>query len=73
MQLPDALVSLVRLLMLERAEWGKVRAKGRPPRPQADATVLRVVEKVLVERLGIYHTNVKVSFFSCVAQHGWCI
>ncbi|KDQ21492.1 hypothetical protein BOTBODRAFT_99899 [Botryobasidium botryosum FD-172 SS1] len=55
--LPDALVSLIRLLLSTSDEWEKIRDKGKPPKPKSDAQSDSVAEKVLRKRLDMYKTS----------------
>ncbi|KAF8581597.1 SET domain-containing protein [Ramaria rubella] len=54
--LPNAFISLIRLLSLSKDEWEKTRAKGKVPKPIEDMDILRVAESVLTKKLGSYRT-----------------
>ncbi|GBE80467.1 SET domain-containing protein [Sparassis crispa] len=59
-QLPNELVSFVRLLFLSQQEWEKTRAKSKLPKPKVDSVVLSVVMQVLERRLREYPTTIEV-------------
>ncbi|KAG6900720.1 hypothetical protein C0993_003746 [Termitomyces sp. T159_Od127] len=59
LELPALLVSFIRLLLLDENEWMNVKAKGKPPKPQTDATVLGIVHELLKMRLKAYPTTLQ--------------
>lgn len=63
LEIPDALVSLVRLLSAE-GEWEKAKGKGKPPKPKIDMQVLSFVSPVLQKRLCEYATSLEVVHWS---------
>ncbi|KAF7376573.1 Ribosomal lysine N-methyltransferase 4 [Mycena sanguinolenta] len=54
LEIPLALVSLIRLLRLTSDEWEKTVAKDKVPKPKLDNEVLDVVRAVLERRLNEY-------------------
>jgi len=58
-QLPDELVSFVRLLFLPQQEWEKTRKKGKLPKPAVDTQVLSVAAQVLEKRLREYPSSIE--------------
>ncbi|RDB25472.1 Ribosomal lysine N-methyltransferase 4 [Hypsizygus marmoreus] len=54
LELPEPLISLVRLLLLDLHDWETAREKGKPPKPKADTQVLNIVHDVLEKRLDAY-------------------
>nr|GAT54993.1 predicted protein [Mycena chlorophos] len=56
--IPPALISLIRLLQLDDADWAKTVEKDKPPKPKLDAESMGVVIRVLERRLGEYPTTV---------------
>ncbi|KAJ7680818.1 SET domain-containing protein [Mycena polygramma] len=54
LEVPEALVSLVRLLRLTPDEWEKTVAKDKVPKPKMDNEILDVVRAVLERRLTEY-------------------
>jgi SET domain-containing protein 6 len=59
-ELPDAMISLIRLLMMPTDQWTKARDKGKVPKPTLDDAVLRIVQEVLEKRLAMYRTSIMV-------------
>ncbi|KAJ7212933.1 SET domain-containing protein [Mycena pura] len=57
LEIPLALVSLVRLLRLSPDEWEQAVAKDRVPKPKLDGEILAVVAAVLERRLSEYPTT----------------
>lgn len=53
-EVPDGLVSIIKLLKLDAAQWETVRAKNKPPKPSLDEPSARAVIKVLERRLTEY-------------------
>lgn len=60
LELPLAMISIIRLLLLPAGEWEKARDKGKPPKPKADQEVLVIMADVLVQRMKEYATTLKV-------------
>ena len=61
LEFPPAFVSFTRLILFD-SEWDRSKAKGKPPRPKAELTTLKVMKKVLERRLEEYATTLDVSF-----------
>lgn len=61
LELPEPLISLVRLLLSTEGEWKKAQDKGKLPRPKADSHILSVISYVLRARLEEYSTTIEVS------------
>ncbi|KAJ7162078.1 SET domain-containing protein [Mycena filopes] len=59
LEVPLALVSLIRLLRLTADEWEKTVAKDKVPKPKLDDEVLNVVRTVLEHRLKAYPTTLE--------------
>ncbi|KAH9920155.1 SET domain-containing protein [Fomitopsis serialis] len=53
-ELPEDLVSFVRLLLMPLDEWGKTSGKAKLPKPKVDLGVLTVIEKTLARRMQDY-------------------
>ncbi|KZT71724.1 SET domain-containing protein [Daedalea quercina L-15889] len=53
-ELPEELVSFVRLLMMPSDEWEKTSKKGKLPKSKVDVNVLDVIEKTLKRRMQDY-------------------
>lgn len=60
LEVPLALVALIRLLRLTTDEWEKAVAKDKVPKPKLDDTVLTVVRAVLEHRLKEYPSSLDV-------------
>ncbi|TFK44282.1 hypothetical protein BDQ12DRAFT_708264 [Crucibulum laeve] len=58
-EIPPALASLTRLLLLSSVEWEKGREKGRPPKPKMDSEILAIVRDALERRLHEYPTTLE--------------
>ncbi|KAI0645857.1 SET domain-containing protein [Trametes meyenii] len=56
-ELPEELVSFVRLLLLPKDEWEKTAKKSKLPKPKVDKEVLAVSSNVLENRLKEYPTT----------------
>ncbi|KZO95503.1 SET domain-containing protein [Calocera viscosa TUFC12733] len=52
--LPEDMLSLIRLLLLTQEDWEKAQSKGKPPRPKLDEKSYEVVKVVLQKRLAMY-------------------
>lgn len=61
MEIPLALVSLIRLLRLPPEEWEKTVANDKVPKPKMDSEILGIVRSVLERRLEEYPTSLAVS------------
>ncbi|EJU04346.1 hypothetical protein DACRYDRAFT_114691 [Dacryopinax primogenitus] len=51
---PDEMLSLVRLLLLNQEDWEKAQSKGKPPKPKLDEKSYEVLLVVLQKRLAMY-------------------
>ena len=60
LEYPEAVLSIVRLFLLSGPEFEKAQAKGKPPKPKADAEVLPILQQVIRERLKEYPTSIEV-------------
>lgn len=60
LDLPEAFISLIRLLLLSQTEWEKARNKGKPPKAKIDAEVVAIAENALLSRLNEYPTSIEV-------------
>lgn len=60
LELPPALISLTRLLLLPGDEWEKLKAKGKPPKPKVDNVVLAIVRDVITTCVEVYPTKISV-------------
>lgn len=59
-QLPEDLISFIRLLLQTDMEWEKTKKKSKLPKPSLDAEVFPVAIELLVKRLSEYPTTVQV-------------
>ncbi|KAG5646254.1 hypothetical protein DXG03_004081 [Asterophora parasitica] len=59
LELPEPLISLVRLLLLKQSEWETAKGKGKPPKPKVDADSLSIIHDVLQTRLKSYPTTLQ--------------
>jgi len=59
LELPESLISLLRLLLSPDDEWEKARDKGKPPKPKIDGRVLTLILSVLRRRLEEYPTSLE--------------
>ncbi|KAJ7782346.1 SET domain-containing protein [Mycena maculata] len=57
LEVPEALVSLIRLLRLTSDEWEKAVAKDKVPKPKIDNEILDVVRAIFERRLKEYPTT----------------
>lgn len=53
-EVPDGLISIIKLLKLDATQWESVRAKNKPPKPSLDEPSARAVIQVLERRLTEY-------------------
>lgn len=60
LELPQALVSFIHLLLLPGDEWEKLKAKSKPPKPKVDNEVLAIARDVITMRLEVYPTKISV-------------
>ncbi|PSR99044.1 hypothetical protein PHLCEN_2v4201 [Hermanssonia centrifuga] len=58
-QLPEDLISFIRLLLQTDMEWEKTKKKSKLPKPSLDAEVFPVAIELLVKRLSEYPTTVQ--------------
>ncbi|KAI0694983.1 SET domain-containing protein [Cerioporus squamosus] len=58
-ELPEELVSFVRLLLQSEDEWEKTAKKSKLPKPKIDKDVLNIAIDVLEARLKAYPTSIK--------------
>lgn len=59
LEIPPALISLIKLLSFSSDEWRKVRGKGKPPKPQLDSATVDIIKDVLDQRLQQYPTSLQ--------------
>jgi SET domain-containing protein 6 len=59
LDIPDTMISLIKLVLLSPGEWEKARNKGKPPKPKVDIEVLGIIVKILTQRLKEYHTTLQ--------------
>ncbi|KAF8915609.1 hypothetical protein CPB85DRAFT_1550593 [Mucidula mucida] len=59
LEIPPALISLVKLISLSSDDWPKLKSKGKPPKPKLDQEVVEVLQEVLARRLAQYATSVQ--------------
>lgn len=67
-EVPDDLVSFVRLLLMPAPEWEKTKAKSKLPKAKTDETVLAIVADTLVRRLSDYPTTLEVRLIDETSQ-----
>lgn len=58
LEVPPTILAFTRLLVSD-ADWARAKSKGKPPKPVADATTLRIVHASLVQRLSAYPTTLE--------------
>ncbi|KAJ3809029.1 hypothetical protein F5876DRAFT_44779 [Lentinula aff. lateritia] len=58
-EIPEAMISLTRLLYLSSDEWEKVQEKSKPPKPKLDSQVLNLILVVLQKRIAQYPSTMK--------------
>lgn len=58
-ELPEEMISFVRLLMMSAPEWEKTKRKSKLPKPKVDDAVLSVAADVVIRRLSDYPTTIK--------------
>ncbi|KAF5380227.1 hypothetical protein D9757_008220 [Collybiopsis confluens] len=56
---PEAIISLMRLLYLSAEEWEKARTKSKPPKPKLDSHALDLLILVLRKRLSQYSSTIE--------------
>ncbi|KAK0476718.1 SET-domain protein [Armillaria novae-zelandiae] len=59
LEIPPALISLIKLLSFSSDEWRKVRGKGKPPKPKLDSATVDIIKDVLNQRLQQYPTSLQ--------------
>ncbi len=59
-ELPEELVSFLRLLLQSEDEWEKTAKKSKLPKPKVDKDVLDIAIDLLEARLKAYPTSIKV-------------
>ncbi|KAK0455504.1 SET-domain protein [Desarmillaria tabescens] len=59
LEIPPALISLIKLLSFSSDEWRKVRGKGKPPKPKLDSATVDIIKDVLDQRLQQYPTSLQ--------------
>ncbi|KAK0242096.1 SET-domain protein [Armillaria nabsnona] len=60
LEIPPALISLIKLLSFSSDEWRKVRGKGKPPKPKLDSATVDIIKDVLDQRLQQYPTSLQL-------------
>ncbi|KAH7876558.1 SET domain-containing protein [Lentinula edodes] len=58
-EVPEAMVSLTRLLYLSSDEWEKAQEKSKPPKPKLDSQALNLILVVLQKRIAQYPSTMK--------------
>ncbi|KAJ3889653.1 hypothetical protein GG344DRAFT_51192 [Lentinula edodes] len=58
-EVPEAMISLTRLLYLSSDEWEKVQEKSKPPKPKLDSQALNLILVVLQKRIAQYPSTMK--------------
>ncbi|KAF9067729.1 hypothetical protein BDP27DRAFT_1225377 [Rhodocollybia butyracea] len=58
-EIPQVMISFIRLLYLPADEWEKVREKGKPPRPKLNSQVLDLLISVLKNCLARYPSTIE--------------
>ncbi|EMD33693.1 hypothetical protein CERSUDRAFT_56467 [Gelatoporia subvermispora B] len=58
-EVPEELLSFIRLLSLTKDEWNKVKAKGKLPKGKLELELLPAIVDVLKERLKEYPTTIE--------------
>ncbi|KAJ3902224.1 hypothetical protein F5879DRAFT_258120 [Lentinula edodes] len=58
-EVPEAMVSLTRLLYLSSDEWEKTQEKSKPPKPKLDSQALNLILVVLQKRIAQYPSTMK--------------
>lgn len=58
-EVPEELVSFVRLLLFPQDEWEKIRNKGKLPKPKVDIALLFIIADVLRRRAQDYPTSLE--------------
>jgi SET domain-containing protein 6 len=60
LELPEAMISFIRLLLLPTGEWERVKDKGKTPKSKIDRQLLSIIMSVLQKRLEEYPTSLEV-------------
>ncbi|KAJ3982773.1 hypothetical protein F5890DRAFT_1527670 [Lentinula detonsa] len=58
-EIPEAMISLTRLLYLSSDEWEKARDKEKPPKPRLDSQASGLISLVLQKRIAHYPSTMK--------------
>ncbi|OCH87879.1 SET domain-containing protein [Obba rivulosa] len=58
-ELPEELISFLRLLFLSKDEWNKTKSKGKLPKAKMEPELLPVIADVLKQRLAEYPTSIE--------------
>ncbi|KAG6820812.1 hypothetical protein H0H93_011106 [Arthromyces matolae] len=58
-EVPELLISFIRLLLLAADEWESVKQKSKPPKPKIDGQILEIVGEMLEMRLKAYPTTLQ--------------
>jgi hypothetical protein len=58
--LPQVIISFVRLLLLSGVEWEKVREKSKPPKAKLEGVLCDILISALDKRLDEYPTTIEV-------------
>ncbi|KZT58927.1 SET domain-containing protein [Calocera cornea HHB12733] len=66
--LPEDMLSLIRLLLLTQEEWEKAQSKGKPPRPKLDEKSYEVAKAALQKRLAMYPLTLAEAMFVSLAE-----
>ncbi|KAJ3762252.1 hypothetical protein EV360DRAFT_79480 [Lentinula raphanica] len=56
---PEAMISLTRLLYLSSSDWEKAREKGKPPKPRLDLQTSNLLGLVLQKRIAQYPSTIE--------------
>lgn len=60
-ELPEGLISLLRLLLLSPEDWQRANIQNKPPKPKLDVQSAEAGIAVLQHRLAEYPTTLEVS------------
>ena len=67
-ELPDALISFLKLQLLPQADWEKARARSKPPKPKLDHDanlhIIPLVLELMERRMANYPTTLEVNLGS---------
>jgi SET domain-containing protein 6 len=59
-EIPEGLISLIKLLQMPSDEWEKTQVKARSPKPKLDLPIARAALQVFERRLAEYPTTMEV-------------